>query len=249
MFNLEHIIYIIASTILTVIGLILAKKFAKTNKQKSRVLKIAGWLSVAVHFSSLYVEFFTRGTATADSSILLLMYPCNIMMWLVVICGYLPKDNKFAQKIFEFVFFVGTICGIIGMVFNQNYDANPTLLNWFSFKGLLSHSCFIFGTIYLLVGGFVKIRVSNCLSVLVGLLGMIGIGALNNWLYQIFNLGQPNSMYLQFPPFESMPWINVWTIGLMAMVLMFAITEIYELFALKEENRTLYKLFKGGKNV
>ncbi|MCQ2565063.1 MAG: hypothetical protein MJ152_04335, partial [Clostridia bacterium] len=94
MFNLEHICYMIVSAIITIVGLILAKKFAKTDKQKSALLQLVGWLSVAVHFSSLYVEFFSTGSATADSSELLLMYPCNILMWLVVICGYLPKDKK-----------------------------------------------------------------------------------------------------------------------------------------------------------
>ncbi|MCQ2564701.1 MAG: YwaF family protein [Clostridia bacterium] len=247
MFNLEHICYMIVSAIITVVGLVLAKKFAKTDKQKSSVLQLVGWLSVPVHFSSLYVEFFSTGSATADSSELLLMYPCNILMWLVVICGYLPKDKKFSKMIFEFVFFVGTFCGLVGIMFNFNYDANPTLANWFSLKGLLSHSFFLFGALWLLVGGFFKIRLKSCISVFAGLMFFVVIGFVNNGLYKIFNLGEPNCMYLQQPPFESVPWLNVWVMGALAMLLMFIITEVYELIALKKEDRTLYKLFKGGK--
>ncbi len=247
MFNTSHIVYITVSTILTVIGLILAKLFVKTDKAKSRIIRIAGWLSVITHFSVLWVDFFTTGTATADSSILLLIYPCNILMWLVLICGYLPKDNKVSKVIFEFVFFASIVCGIIGIVFNQNYDANPTLTNWYSLKGLLSHSFFLFGALYLYVAGYVKIRVKCCISVIFGLIFFLIDGFIHNWLYSIFNLGEPNNMYLQHPPFENLPWLNTWVMGLAAILLVFIVTEIYELITLKKEERTLYRLFKGGK--
>ncbi len=156
-------------------------------------------------------------------------------------------DKKFSKVLFEFTCYAGIVCGIIGIVFNTNYDATPTLAYWHSFKGLLSHSFFLFSSLYMLVGGFFKVRITNCLSTFAGLLGFVALGALQNWLFKIYNLGEPNSMYLQYPPFESKPWLTPGVMGFIGLFVMFVVLEIYELCALKKQDRTLYKLFRRKK--
>ena len=49
-------------------------------------------------------------------------------------------------------------------------------------------------------------------------------------------------MYLLEIPFESMPWLNVITIGLLAMAIIFIATALYEQIALKKEDRWYSKL-------
>ena len=100
----------------------------------------------------------------------------------------------------------------------------------------------LFGCIYLLIGGYVKIAVSNMLYVFLGLLLLVSDGAIIIFLHWIFGLELPNSMCLLEIPFESMPWLNVVTIGILAMVIIFTATALYEQFAFKKEDRWYSKI-------
>jgi len=231
---------------LIIIGLVLCKIFVKDEKWKKIILKIFAILTVVIHFSTVYVDFFAnKGTAVVESTLLLPIYPCNVIMWSLVICAFLKNSkSKFAKIVYEFTFFAGVICGLIGIIFNENFASNPDLSNWFSLRGLLSHTTLVFGCLYILVGGFIKIQVSNCISCFCGLVFFLVDGYIINGLYKVFGLKSCNSMYLEEVPFPDFPWFNTFVMGLMGLMLVFIITEIYELIAKPREERTLYKLFK-----
>lgn len=238
MFNLTHVLYLIISLIVTVVFLTLTGIFVKSERHKKNILKIISILTIVLHYSDVYVHFFKTGTAKINSSHLLPIYPCNIIMWLLLICSFLKKhDSKVAKCLLEFTFYAGVVCGTIGVVFNENYGNNPTLADWDIFKGLLSHSTMIIGCIYILVAKWIKIRVSNCISVFLGLCFFIIDGFIINGLYSIFNLGECNAMYLQTPPFENAPWFGPWIMGMIGLILVFIITALTEQFTLKKEER------------
>ena len=238
MFNLSHILYLVISAIATIGLLILFKFTVKKKNHKFLILKVFAILTVVLHFSTLYVDFFKTGIATVESPQLLPIYPCNIVMWLLLICAFIKNpENKVARTVLEFTFWAGIVCGIIGVVFNENYGNNPTLTDWSVFKGLLSHSTMIFGCLYILLAGLIKIRVRNCVSVFLGLCLFLLDGFIINSLYKIFKLGECNSMYLQELPFVNAPWLNVYTIGIFAIVLVFVLTILYEQLFVKKEER------------
>lgn len=238
MFNLTHILYMVISAVVTITLLVLAGLFVKEEKHKKLIIKILAIVTVALHFSDLYVDFFKTGTATIASPQLLPIHPCNIVMWLLLICAFLKNRNGIAAKVLlEFTFYAGVICGIIGIVLNENFGNNPTLTNWHVLKGMLSHSTMVMGCIYILVARFIKIRVSNCISGFLGLCLFILDGFIINSLYLAFGLGECNSMYLQSPVIESMPWFSSWLMGVFAIILVFAVTALFEQFALKHEER------------
>lgn len=243
LFDLTHILYMLISAIITAGLLVLAYFFVKTEESKVRVLKTAAILTVAVHFSSLWVDFFATGTAEMQDSMLLPIYPCNICMWLLLITACLKKRTGTAYTILsEFTFWAGVVCGSIGILLNENYANTPTLLDYDIFKGLFSHSTMVFGALYLLVGGFVKIRVFNTVSAVCGLLFFILDGFIINALFTRFGLGDCNAMYLQENPFPNMPWLSSFVMGAMAVVLVFGITCIYEQVTLKKEERWYTKI-------
>lgn len=243
MFNTQHILYMVFAMILTIVGLVLCKIYIKQDKSKKLVLKIFAILTVIIHYSILYVDFFSTGVAEAEPPLLLPIYPCNVMMWLLLICAFIKNDkSKFAKALYEFTFYAGIICGSIGILLNENFASNPSLLHWYSLRGLLSHSTMVFGCLYILVGGFIRIDVSNCLSLVFGLCLFLVDGFIINSLYLIFGLGQCNSMYLQQVPFEAYPWLNTYVMGLAGLLLVFIFTCICEHFMKKKQDRFLYKL-------
>lgn len=246
MFNTQHILFMVISAILTIAGLILCKLFIKEEKWKKFVLKVAAILTVLIHFSTVYVDFFVnKGTAVVESTLLLPIYPCNVLMWFLVICAFLKNTNsKFAKVLYEFTFYAGVVSGLIGIIFNENYASNPTLANWFSLRGLLSHVMMVYGCLYILVGGFIKIDLTNCFSCFCGLVFFLIDGFVINGIYKIFGLKSCNSMYLEQLPFPDLPWLNTYVMGLMGLLLVFVFAEIFELITKKKEDRSLYKLFK-----
>ena len=81
MFNTQHILYIAISGLLTAALLVLFGKFVKEQKSKERILKFFAILTVAIHYSSLWVDYFTNGgEATIENNMILPVYPCNVVM-------------------------------------------------------------------------------------------------------------------------------------------------------------------------
>ena len=168
-------------------------------------------------------------------------------MWLLIIISFIKKDSKVYKIMSEFTFYLGLVGGIIGIMFNEIYANTPNLADYSVLKGFLSHATLLFGSVYLLTGKFIKIRVSNVFSVFVGMSFLLLDGGIIIGIYKLFGLEAPNAMYLLNAPFENFKILNTWTIGIAAVLLTFAITAIYEQFAIKKEDRWYNRLrFTGG---
>ena len=246
MSDLTHILYTCISTVISVIILVLSYKFIKTDKSKDRFLKFWAIITVILHFSILYVDFFTYGTAEIGESLLLPVYPCNIAMWLLVVTAFIKKDSKIFTALAIVTFYLGIIGGVVGIVFNENYMNTPSLADYSVLKGLLSHSTMLIGCIYLLVGKYFKIRVSNMPAVVGGLLFLILDGLLMIGLFRLFipHIDPPNCMFLLENPFPQITWFNPWILGIGAGIVIFAFTVIYEQFAVEKGERWYNKIAK-----
>ena len=238
MFGTVHILYMIISVLISAVLLVIISMKVKEQSSKEGILKFFAVATVIIHYSSLWVDLFTDGTATVQSPMLLPIHPCNVCMWLLLISAFVKRrEGTLYRLLTEFTFWAGTVCGTIGIVLNENFGNNPTLADYEVLKGMLSHSTMLFGAIYLLVGGFVKIRVFNVLSVVSGLLLFVADGAIINTLYLVFLDERCNSMYLQEPPFPDMPWLNTLVMGILGVLVAFSISALYELIALPKEER------------
>ncbi len=241
MFNTIHILYMVISAILSIALLVVLGIKVKDTTKKSLILKIFAVSTVIIHFSSLWVDFFKNGEAVIESNMLLPIHPCNVCMWLLLIVAFYRKREGIVYKTMsEFAFWAGTVCGSIGILLNENFASNPTLTDYDVLKGLLSHSTMVLGCVYLLVGGFVKIRTKNTVSVTFGLCAFVIDGALINILYSIFDLPPCNSMYLLEAPFPDMPWLNTLAIGIIAILVTFIVSTIHEMINLPREQRWYY---------
>ena len=208
--DLVHILYIVISSVITIFLLALCKRFADAQECRDKILKASAIVTVILHYSIVYVEYFTNGgVAEIDNNMILAVYPCNVVMWLLLIVSLMKnKKTRFFRVLEEMTFYIGLAGGVIGIVFNENYMSNPTLLDWEVTKGLLSHSTMLFGCIYLLVGNYITIGVKNVVSLFFGLLLLIADGVVVISLFKMFNMDPPNSMYLLENPFPNVPWFN-----------------------------------------
>lgn len=246
LFDLAHILYIIISSLIIIGLLVVCCFFIKKEKYKSIVLKFFAILTVVIHFSSVYVDYFKTGQAILEAPLLLPIYPCNVAMWFLVISAFWRnKESKIFAYIAEFTFYLGLVGGIIGILFNEIYASTPDLAVWHTLKGLLSHSVMIFGCAYLLVGRYIKIRVKNTISVFLGLCFLIVDGGIIIGFYKLAHLTPPNCMYMLENPFANLPWFNTYLIGVIALVVVFGVTVIYEQIAVVKEERWYTKLKKN----
>ena len=243
MYDLKHTLYTIISFVLTGGLLFVFSRKVKEDNSKNLILKISAILTVILHYSVLYVDFFTTGTATVDNTMLLPVYPCNIAMWLLLIVALIKnKQSKVAVVLMEITFYLGVIGGGIGLIFNENYMNNPSFADWNIFKGLLSHSTLIFGSLWILVGGYIKIGVKNMVSVVIGLVGLLADGLLIIGLFKLCGLQPPNCMFLLENPFPQIKFFNPFLLGIVAIILIFLFTALYEQIAYKKEDRWYSKL-------
>ena len=237
------LIYNVVSFVVIAAGLILCKKVIRKESSKNFILKFVSILVVIIHISSLYVDFFKcGGVANIEDNIILPIYPCNVVMWLLVITAFMKnKKSKLFSHVAEFTFLAGTICGVIGVVFNFNFLNTPSFKDYDILKGLLSHSVMIFGTIYIYVFDYITLSVRNTMkSILYGLLLFVMIGFSINTLFKVFELPSVNSMYLE-SPMPEYPFVNFYTIGLVGLVISFIGLNVYERFKYKKEDRWLWK--------
>ena len=205
MFNTPHILYMVISGILTAILLVWADKFLKKQRNKDRFLTFFAIATVVIHYSDLWVYYFLNdGQVYITSVHLLPVYPCNVMMWLLLAASLIKNKNCVAfQMLGEFCFIIGTVCGIVGIAFNANYDANPTLTDYGILKGLVSHSTMLVGCLYMLSGDYIRIRLFNIVSVLAGLAVFVLCGIGVNELHDYFGMEAPDGMFLRHNPYFS----------------------------------------------
>lgn len=250
LFDLPHILYMVISALITGATLFLAARFLKAEKHKDFVLKLSAVLTVILHFSNIYVHYFTSGNLTIENVHILPIYPCNVAMWALVITAFVKNKSSTAFRILaEATFYIGVTGGVVGIAVNANYSNTPNLADWDILKGLLSHSTMLWGCIYLLCGKYITIRVRNVLSVTIGLLALLVDGLFINALFAACGLPDPNSMYLSQAPYPALPFLNTGTIGVAGVLIAFAITALHEQIALPKEERWYAKLRKRIQNT
>lgn len=246
MFNSQHILYMIISGILTAALLTLAGMHIHDEKSKNRILLFSAVLTVVLHYSNLWVDYFTSGgTATVENNHLLPVYPCNVVMWLLLVSALIRNKNCLVFRMLsEFCFYVGTVCGILGIVLNFNFDNTPTLADYDVLKGMLSHSTMLFGCLYMLVGRYVKFRVFNVVSISAGLFFFIVCGQVVNALYEHFGMVAPDGMWLKDNPYIG---VSPMILGFIVPVLLFLPLHLREM-RLPVEERWYTKLLRRKHN-
>ena len=179
-----------------------------------------------------------------ENNHLLPVYPCNVVMWMLLIVACMKeKKGLWFDMLAEFCFYGGTVCGVLGIVLNTNFDNTPTLADYDVLKGLLSHSTMLFGCLYMLIGGYIRIRVFNSVSIMAGLLCFISCGMAVDSLYIACGMEAPDGMWLRSNEYVSVPPL---LLGALAPVIVFIVLSLWEL-RLPSDGKGLTR--HGGRGV
>lgn len=234
MFNTQHILYMLISGILTIALLIIFGCFVKEENSKNRILRFFAIITVVIHYSNLWVDYFVSGgNASIENNHILPVYPCNVVMWMLFAAS-LMKDKKrmIFRMLSEFCFYGGIVCGVVGIVLNVNFDHTPTLADYDVLKGMVSHSTMLLGCIYMKTGGYIKIRAFNAVSVAAGLAVFVVCGLFVNALFTLCGMEPPDGMFLLSNPYIPVSPI---ILGVALVIIMFGVLALYELRLPKEE--------------
>ena len=234
MFNTQHILYMLISGVLTAASLFFAHRHIKDEPTKNKILRFFAIVTVVLHYSNLWVDYFTTGgNAFISSNQLLPIYPCNVIMWMLLIVSLMQsKHRRLFHILSEFCFIVGSVCGTLGIVLNINFGNNPTLANYEILKGLLSHSTMLFGCIYLYVGGYVRIRMFNFVSVIAGLCCFITCGLVSNNIFRHFGMEAPDGMWLHSNLIYGIPPL---VLALIVTTILFVAINLWQMHFPKED--------------
>lgn len=244
MFNLQHILYMAISFGMSGVLVFLGTKYIKTDAGHDRVIRFLAVITVLIHISTLWVDFFSNsGVAEIEDNMLIPIYPCNVIMWMLVVVSAMRRRGGVVYRILsEFTCLGGIVCGFVGIFLNANFDSNPTLADYGILKGMLSHSTMLLGCIWLLSAGIVRIRMRNVLSTVCGLLFFLLDGFIVNSLFAKYGIEECNSMYLLEPPFASMPWLTTVVMGIAGVSVAIILATLYEKLVLKKRWADIFSL-------
>ncbi|MFA5421321.1 MAG: hypothetical protein WC344_00800 [Bacilli bacterium] len=231
LFDGPHLGYIAISLALTALFLWLPFRFIKSQKYKDIYLKFWALATFFLHVSPLWVQFLSGQQPIAADNVLFPIYFCNMSMYLLVIIAlWGNKKTKFFGYISTIVAYAGMFGALISLFYPEYYlHGASTIFEWGVFKSMLSHSTMLIGSIYLFVGGYFKVNRYNVIVYSIGLLFFGAVGLIVNWTFAAAGLYAPNAMYLQHPPIEDVPFLNVYVIAALMVLLVFAISYVYEL--------------------
>lgn len=241
---IKLLIFSFIATGIIAVGLILCKRFVKTQKAKDLIYLIASILVVVIHYSSVFYHGFVDKVWELEDNMWLPVYPCNIIMWLNLALAFMNKQCKGFKLIAPFVFLGGTMCTMVGYFANVNFLNNPDFLDFDILKGLLSHVVVAFACLYLGVMGYVEIRaIPAIVSCACGCLLFLACGGFTILICHLVDIEPANTMFLLEPPIESMPYMSVWILMIGGLLVLFGGLTLYERFFIPKEERWYHKCF------
>jgi hypothetical protein len=232
LFDLTHCLYILISLALT-IGILIGCHCIKEQPWKDFVLKVSGFATFALHVSWVYVHYFETREINVPDNVIFPLFFCNLMMYLLLLVAYWPnKQSKFFKYMAILVAYGGFFGAMISLFYPDYYVSNPTLADWGVLKSMLSHSTMLVGSLWLFVGGYVKVRVSNFIPLLGGMAAVLLLGLTNTYGLKLYD-----GMYLTHSAIDDVPLFTGYFIGgcILALSLLFMI--VYEQMAYPKEER------------
>ena len=222
-FGKEHIIYMILSTLVGAAGLLLAKRYAKTEKAKTIVLKSIALLLLAAILANRLSQVFRYGQVRwyciiPDSF-------CGMSSLVLSMAVLFGKKNN---PVLHFVWFLALIGGVITLGYPSFLGQGPTIFYLPTISGLLHHSFAIIVVVAVLMFDQIQITWRKWYYSLFGFTCYLTVGA---FLMSVFKVS--DAFHIVEPMLSGTP-LTVWVVAPIYAVGYGAVLTVIELMRRKK---------------
>jgi hypothetical protein len=241
----QHIWYVIISTAI-IVGLLLLFHFAPWfQKQRNRNLTLffISLVCFLVHISEywLAVPLGVLEFIDTDMGGLLILSPCAASMVGFLIVGFMAVSGRggaAGKWLAVGVAYIGFVGAFSTVYLSPRYAAVDFFSGWYLASNLFAHSILLLGCVYLVTGGFIKVKFSNTLPTL--LVGAIyyALGCVEILIFMALQMDYKyiNPMYF-FEPFGNIyPFFGI-VLFAVAMGVTVAFTLFFEFCFVKKQSR------------
>ena len=237
-YGVEHILYMVITSIVAVACWILCLKFAKTEKSKDIIIRTIGLLLFVAIMTNRLSQVFRYGTVR---------WYCIIpdsfcgMTSLVLSLGMLlgKKDNA----VLHFSWLLGIFGGISTVVYPTFVSQDASFFYIPTISGLAHHSFAAFAVIMLFTFGYIDITYKKWHYVMFGLTSYMTVGA---FLMAVFPID--DAFHIVEPLLEGTP-LTAWVMGPIYVFAHGLIFIIVELVKRQKKNKSEAKETKEAVTV
>lgn len=198
-FGWEHFTYLAIFIILTVTGVIFAKKYAKSEKSQNIILKtIATILLLAIVTNRLSIVF---KSGTADWKQIIPDSYCGMSSLVLSLAVLVGKKNN---NVLHFVWFMALLGGVITMIYPDFIGQSTSVFYLPTISGLLHHSISIALVVLLFLFNQIHITYKKWYCTVFGFTSYITLGA-----FLIGALGKSDAFHIIEPLLEGTP-LTAW---------------------------------------
>lgn len=231
-FGWQHLTYLAVMILLMIVGGVLIKLYAKSEKSKIITVKvIAGVLLALILWNRIAIAVSGKNWLRLIPDTFCGM--SSLVLSLAVLIG--KKDNN----VLHFVFYIAFVGDILTIIYPDFVDQDPSFFYPNTISGLLHHTVGLFLCIVLLITNYFTPNYKKWPCLVIGFLSYITFGA---FLMSVFGYG--NVFYINEPILPDTP-LTVWLLAVIFIAAYILFFVIYEYF----KKKIATKKFKHGNNT
>ena len=224
-FGWEHFVYLAVFITLTVVGLICAKKFIKTERSQYIFIKIMGViLFLSILASRLSITFCSL---TPKWHYMLPNQFCGMSSLVLSLAVIFGKKNN---NVYHFVWFLALLGGVITMIYPDFLPQDPSFFYPPTITGMLHHSFAIVMVVVLLMFNQIEISYKKWYCTLFGFTSYFTFGA-----FLIGALGYSDAFHIRTPILSGTP-LTAWVMAPLYILIYGFVVLIIELVRRKKSN-------------
>lgn len=182
-FGKEHIIYIIVSLLVAAATLFFAKKYAKSEKAQSLVIKCCAGLLFVIIFVNRLVLVFEYGEV--DWTELIPDSFCSASSYVLSLALLLGKKNN---NVLHFIWLVALAGGTITTFYPNFIDQHPSFMYPPTILGMMHHTWSAIVVVLMFMFGYVTLTYKKWYCTLFGFTSYLSLGA---FLMCVLDYGNP----------------------------------------------------------